>query len=176
VRLRATDFDGDAMLAEARDDFAAAQTARDVVDVMAKYEPDPAERPSQVERLSRSQRETWDHLCETAMARVNPPQKPVQAQEPLSATMELGGPPPAPRASYDPFAILPRGNITTEAGYEAYIERALDAATSEDAVALKALWKGTQKHRSEDIGLPVARSNALRKRLEAKLDELERKP
>jgi phage recombination protein Bet len=167
-------FDGDAMLAEARDDFAAAQTARDVVDVIEKYEPDP------VERLSRSQQETWNHLCETAMGRVNPPQKPVQAQEPLSATMELGGPPPAPRASYepaaaDPFDIPPRGSITTGAQYEAYIERALDAATSEDAVALKALWKGTQKHRSEDIGLPVARSNALRKRLEAKLDELEGK-
>jgi phage recombination protein Bet len=173
-------FDGDAMLAEARDDFAAAQTARDVVDVMMKYEPDPAERPSQVDRLSRSQQETWNHLCETAMARVNPPQKPVQAQEPPPAPTQSEESPPAPLASYEPawadlLVVPPRGSITTEAGYEAYIERALDAATSEDAVALKALWKGTQKHRSEDIGLPVARSNALRKRLEAKLDELEGK-
>jgi phage recombination protein Bet len=169
-------FDGDAMLAEAREDFAAAQTARDVVDVIEKYEQDA------VDRLSRSQQETWNHLCETAMARVNPPQKPVQAHEPPPAPTQPEEPPQAPRTFYeamaaDPFAIPQRGAITTEEAYAAYIGAAIEAATDADSAArLKALWKGTQKHRAEDIGLPVAASNALRKRVEAKLDELERKP
>jgi hypothetical protein len=114
------------------------------------------------------------------MVRVNPPQKPVQAQEPPSAPTQresLHRPHGLPMSPHRPipFAIPPRGSITTEEAYAAYIEALLRRPDKRRRSTSRRSGKARRSTALRTSACPSPASNALRKRLEAKLDELEGK-
>lgn len=122
-------------LSEVETQCATARTMEDLVDIQALYEED-------LVKLSRTERETFEHYIEVATNRIQVDMAAAAAQD-LPAAKE-----PEPPAVTKAQALAFRERFDTFDEYIAYITRAAEMCeTEEDDPALRALWTGTKQWR-----------------------------
>lgn len=159
-------FDEAETLKAMEEHLAVADSPGSIEDVADLHAPD-------LELLSRTGRERWEHLLEQARKRFEAEPSPAEGEGEEEEEGELDPPPPPPRTKpqVDPFEIP--GHITSPDEYRAWVQAMIQAATTFDhAALLRDNWKRTQPLR-QDLKMPMADRTALQDALMNKVRKLE---